>query len=728
MKKYALPFFAWLLPIVIHAQSVDKATIARWEKQAASVTIIRDTWGIAHVYGKSDADAVFGLLYAQCEDDFPRIEMNYIEKLGRLSEVNGEKDIYNDLLIRLIIDTAAAKQDYAKAPAWMKPLLQAFADAINYYLYRHPEVHPALLKKFEPWFPLLWTDGSIGAIDVAEMTTQDLKIFYGNRNLVMQEKPKEIDPQPGGSNGFAFAPSITASGNAMLYINPHTTFYFRPEISMQSEEGLHVYGAVTWGQFFIYQGFNEHCGWMHTSSYSDVADTYLEKVSKNNAGEWEYTYEKQQRKLTTKNIVIYYNKNGVLQSENFTGYYTHHGPVMGEKDGKWISVKANNRDIKGLIQSWQRTKSTDLASFTASMSLLANTSNNTVYADDKGNIAYWHGNFMPKRNPAYNWQKPVDGTIAATEWQGLHSLNELIFIKNPVNGWIQNCNSSPFTAAGINSPAKEKFPKYMAPNGDNFRGIRAVQVLPTENSYTLDKVIKAGYDTYLTAFDLLIPALDKAWRSGDTSEYMLRGAMQTLMGWNRFAAENSVGTTLAIEWGQKLWPIILKGNGDPEEDPDVVEKTKRFCATATREQLIAPLQVTLSELMRKFGTWEKPWGEVNRFQRLSGKIQESFDDNQASLPCGLAASTWGCLPSFISRSYPNTRLRYGSSGNSFVCAVEFGKKVSARSLLAGGVNGIPNSPYFNNLGLAYTKGQFKEVWFYKEDVMKHAVKTYQPGQ
>ena len=729
MKKYALPLIAWLLPTLIQAQSFDKATIARWEKQAAGVTIVRDTWGIAHVYGKTDADAVFGLLYAQCEDDFARVEMNYVEKLGRLAELNGEKDVYNDLLIRLIIDTAAAKSDYTKAPAWMKPLLQAFADGINYYLYRHPEVKPALLQKFEPWFPLLWTDGSIGAIDIAEMTVKDIKQFYGNRNLVMQEKPKEVDPQPGGSNGFAFAPSITENGNAILYINPHTTFYFRPEISMQSEAGLHVYGAVTWGQFFIYQGFNEHCGWMHTSSYSDVADTYLEKVSKNNQNEWVYEYEKTQRKINTKNITIYYNKNGVLQSENFTGYYTHHGPVMGEKDGKWISVKANNRDIKGLIQSWQRTKSTDLASFTASMSLLANTSNNTVYADDKGNIAYWHGNYMPKRNPAFNWQKPVDGSIAATEWQGLHPLNELINIKNPANGWIQNCNSSPFTAAGPTySPQKEKFPKYMAPNGDNFRGIRAVQILSKEKKYTLPKVIQTGYDTYLTAFDELIPALERVWKNGDTSEYMLRGAMQTLISWNRTAGEQSIGTTLAIEWAQKLWPVILKGNGDPEEDPDVVEKTIRFCATANREQLIAPLQVTIAELMRKFGTWEKPWGEVNRFQRISGKIQDSFDDNQPSFPCGLAASTWGCLPSFISRPYSNTRLRYGSSGNSFVCAVEFGKKVTARSLLAGGVNGNPASPYFNNQGLVYTKGQFKEVWFYKDDVIKNAANTYHPGE
>jgi acyl-homoserine lactone acylase PvdQ len=185
---------------------------------------------------------------------------------------------------------------------------------------------------------------------------------------------------------------------------------------------------------------------------------------------------------------------------------------------------------------------------------------------------------------------------------------------------------------------------------------------------------------------------------------------------------------VAIEWAQKLWSVILKGNGDPEEDPDVVEKTKRFCEKADPAQLLVPLRSTIAELMRKFGTWEKPWGEVNRFQRSTGNIRESFDDNQPSIPCGFAASTWGSLPSYVSRSYPNTRLRYGNSGNSFVCAVEFGKKVKARSVLAGGVNGVPSSPYFNNQGEMYTKGQFKEVLFYKEDILNNAVKQYQPGK
>jgi len=245
------------------SQNTTPKEVERLKKLAQQVTIIRDNWGIAHVYGKTDADAVFGMLYAQCEDDFKRVEMNYIEKLGRLSEIKGQAVLYNDLEIKLLIDTEEAKSDYKKAAPWLKKLLNSYADGINFYLHNHPEVKPALLTHFEPWFPLLWTDGSIGAISTAGLSTGELKAFYsGNTDKVAYiEREKDVQT---GSNGFAIAPSKTASGNAILYINPHTTFYFRPEIQMSSEEGLNAYGAVTWGQFFIYQGFNESCGWMHT--------------------------------------------------------------------------------------------------------------------------------------------------------------------------------------------------------------------------------------------------------------------------------------------------------------------------------------------------------------------------------------------------------------------------------------------------------------------------------
>jgi acyl-homoserine-lactone acylase len=723
-------FAVCILPLQLLAQPFSAGEIKAWEQQAKQVNIIRDNWGIPHVYGKSDADAVFGLLYAQCEDDFKRVEMNYVEKLGRLSEINGEKDIHNDLLIRMLIDSSDAIKDYQQSPPWLKKLLNAYADGINYYLFKHPNVKPALLTRFQPWYPMLWTDGSIGAIDIADVTVNDLKnIFPLGTPTTAAVVPKEVDPLPGGSNGFAIAPKKTASGNAILYINPHVTFYFRPEVSMQSEEGLHAYGAVTWGQFFIYQGFNEHCGWMHTSSYSDVADSYTEKIVSKD-GKLFYEYDKQLKPVTEKIIRINYLSNGKIISRNFLTHNTHHGPIMKRTaNGDWISVRANNRDVKGLIQSWQRTKANNLNEFTKTMELLANTSNNTVYADDKGNIAYWHGNFMPKRDSKYDWSKSVDGSTSATEWNGLHTLSELIQVKNPATGFIQNCNSTPFTVSGSSSPAKEKFPSYMAPNGENFRGINAVNVLSKNDQYDIDKVIASGYDTHLAAFDVLIPALLDAFQKKkyDTLYQPAENAIALLREWDRNSSETSVATTVAIEWAQRIWPIILRGKG-ADDKSDQVDKTKNYAATASPDALLKPLLATMADLTKKFGSWRKPWGEINRYQRLTGELVEKFDDKKPSIPCGFAASTWGCLPSFVSRTYAGTDLRYGYNGNSFICAIEFGKKIKAKSLLAGGESGNVNSKHFGDQASMYTKGKFKDVLFYKDDVLKNVERSYHPGE
>ncbi|HMP29753.1 MAG TPA: penicillin acylase family protein, partial [Saprospiraceae bacterium] len=324
--------FVIYLPFMLLSQGFTKNEIERYKKQSQNVTIIRDNFGVPHIYGKTDADAVFGLLYAQCEDDFKRVELNYIEKLGRKSEIYGEKELYNDLLIKMLIDTTEAKMDYKKAPKWLKKLCEAFADGINYYMYTHPENQSMLIKKFEPWYPFLWTDGSIGAINTSDMSARDLRSFYGQEIAMSFDYHINNDPleeKLTGSNGFAFAPHRTTSGSAILYINPHVTFYFRPEVHMVSEEGLNAYGAVTWGQFFIYQGFNENCGWMHTSSAVDAADTYIEMIRKTDNG-YEYAYNGQWQKIKTKKITIDIVNNNQKQAKTFEALYTHHGPIMGK--------------------------------------------------------------------------------------------------------------------------------------------------------------------------------------------------------------------------------------------------------------------------------------------------------------------------------------------------------------------------------------------------------------
>ncbi len=730
MLKYFIYLALSVIPLSVGSQTPSSAEILRWEKQAARITIIRDHYGVPHIYGKTDADAVFGLLYAQCEDDFPRVEMNYIEKLGRLAEVKGKSELYNDLLIRLQIDSVAAQADFEKCTPEMQKLMRAFADGVNYYLYKHPGTHPALIRRFKSWYPLLWTDGSIGAISTGGLKDEELKNFYSGDPL-SYTTPKEKDEVVTGSNGFAFGPKVTASGHSILYINPHVTFYFRPEVQMISEEGLNAYGAVTWGQFFVYQGFNEHCGWMHTSGYSDVSDLYIEKLAQQN-GKWTYEYDGQKIPVRQKAIRLKYLNNGKLQTKTIEAMFTRHGPIMAKRDGQYLSLKAHNRDRKSLVQSWMRTKAQSFAEFKQTMDLKANTSNNTVYADAEGNIAYWHGNFLPVRDPHLDWSKPVDGSTSKTAWKGLHPVSESVHSYNPPNGWLQNCNSSPFTVAGANSPKKENYPRYMAPDYENFRGVNAVRIFNGVENMTLDKTIEKGYDTYLAAFQVMMPPLVAAFEKnvapGDSLYDRLKEPIAVLKAWDFRCGESSIATALAVEWGQRILPVIMKVNLDDAEAAGQVEKTAYFMKTAKSAELLTPLAAAVAGIEKRAGSWKTTWGDLNRFQRIDDQIDQRFDDAQPSIPVAFTSSTWGMLPSYNSRYYPGTNKRYGVNGNSFICAVEFGKRIKAKSLLAGGESGHVDSPHFKDQAENYAHGKFKDVLFYRADVEKNAERTYRPGE
>lgn len=680
--------------------------------QAKRVTIYRDQWGIPHIYGKTDADAVFGLLYAQCEDDFARVEMNYIEKLGRMSEVKGEKELAYDLYIKLLVDEKEAKEEYKTSPPWLKKLLNAYADGINYYLLKHPEVKPRLITHFEPWFPLLWTDGSIGAISTGDVTEQETAHFYGLSSQVASVKYQNPDEKLTGSNGFAVGPALSTSGNSLLYINPHVTFYFRPEVHVESEEGLSVYGAVTWGQFFIYQGFNPYNGWMHTSSEVDVADAYME-TTRSREGQMEYLLDGKWIPFKTKWIT--------LGTRKIKTYYNHRGPVLAARNGKWISVRSYNRARKSLVQSWLRTKTTGFADFKRVMEMRANTSNNTVYADNKGNIAYWHGNYVPRRNPTLDWGIPQDGSTSKNDWRGLHNLDEIVHSYNPASAWIQNCNSTAFTVAGPSSPLRANYPVYMAPDGENFRDRNAVRLFSKTSKLDLSGLIGLGYDRRLMAFEVLIPSLLEAI----AGEADLQGVANELKKWDYNASETSIAQTIAVRWGLKIMPKMTKTKQFGGET-DVVQNMENYAKTGSREEMRQSLRAVMKELESDFGTWRVAWGNLNRFQRISNQEVLQMDDAQPSIPVPFTSSAWGQLPSYTSRSIQGTKKWYGVNGNSFIAAVEFGPKIKAYSLLAGGQNGSPSSPHFFDQGKMYAEGQFKEVYFYKSDVLKHAVSSYHP--
>jgi len=739
MKKNLLCILL-LLPLFCLAQQpanqarmqLSKADAQRMWNQARSVTITRDRYGVSHIYGRTDADAVFGLMYVQCEENFKGIERNYLYQLGKQTEADGAANLYTDVQLQLIADSADAIKEYNESPQWFKSLMNAFADGINYYLYLHPQVKPLVFKHFEPWYALMFTDGSVSATETGGINLHETAQFYGappveGSGAVYQ--PHTVDniimEKETGSNGFALAPSKTASKHALLYINPHVPFYFRDEVHVVSEQGLNVYGAVTWGQFFVYQGFNQHCGWMHTSSYADVADLYAEKVTKKD-GKWYYQYNDTLRPVITKQLTLKIRKtDSTFDQKTITGYYTHHGPILGSRDGKWLALKANNRSYEALLESWMITKANNFEEYSKAMNLLSNGSNNTVYADDKGNIAFWYGNYMPKRDPKLDWARPVDGTTSATEYKGLHSVDETVHVYNPETGWIENCNSTPFTSSGTSSPDKSKYPAYMAPDGQNYRGVYAMRLLSDAKDVSLDDLIDKGYDHYLSLFDDLIPAMLKSYDMVDDSvKDALAEPVEMLKQWDRRSGIHSIATTLAVEWGTHFLAALPKAQTE-EESTYQAQRVEAMLNSMSPQKQLDLLHESIKSLQKRYGVWKVEWGNINRYQRRPDGT--TFDDKAVSIPVGLVGSQFGQLPSFQSKTM-NTQKRYGYSGNSFIAAVEFGPRIKGKSIITGGQSFDPGSEHFTDQAQGFIDGQFKDILFYKADILKGAEWTYHPGE
>ncbi|PSJ40829.1 penicillin acylase family protein [Allosphingosinicella deserti] len=709
------------------ASSAASSDAPRWRAAAQRVEIIRDDWGIAHITGKTDADTVFGMIYAQAEDDFNRIETNYLVALGRLAEAEGEGAIWQDLRARLYMDPADLQVRWNIAPDWLKQLTRAWADGLNFYLASHPEVRPRAITRFEPWMALSFTEGSIGG-DIERIDLTALEAFYGGRPPALAAAVRANgtqDREPRGSNGFAIAPSNTENGHALLLINPHTSFFFRAEQQVTSGEGLNAYGAATWGQFFIYQGFNAHAGWMHTSSGVDAVDEFLETIEQRPDG-LRYRYGTKSKPVAMVPVTLRYRTvDGSITSRRFETYRTEHGPIVREQDGKWVAFAMMHKPVAALEQSYLRTKAKDYASFLEVAKRKANSSNNTIYADSKGAIAYLHPQFIPVRDVRFDYSKPVDGSDPRTNWRGLHKLDEAPHLLNPANGWIQNTNNWPYSSAGPNSPRPEDFPAYMDEFGENARGVHAVKLLGARKDFTLDRLRDAAFDRWQPGFATLVPTLVAAFDALPPSARKSRLAepIAMLRAWDHRWAAESVPTALAIFWADRLMQDLA---------PEVRARRNQLPASLAERtsaaQKLAALEEALARLQREFGRWQTPWGEINRFQRLTGDIVQPFTDAGPSIAVPFPSAIWGSLASFGAKPYPGTKRWYGTSGNSFVAMVEFGPRIRARAVSAGGESGDPKSPHFNDQAQRYADGNFRTVYFHPDELAGHVARRYRPGE
>ncbi|HEV7138797.1 MAG TPA: penicillin acylase family protein [Steroidobacteraceae bacterium] len=710
------------------AHAAGAGDLVRWERESRNVTIYRDNWGIAHVYGKTDADAVFGMEYAQAEDDFNRVESNYIDALGWRSQAEGQSAIYRDLRDQLFVDREALRAEYGRSPQWLQKLMSAFADGLNYYLYTHPRVRPKVIRHFEPWMALAFSEGSIGGDIEQGVDIPRLAAFYGGQALPAPQAASAALPPPEsqGSNGIAISPSIALDQHALLWINPHTSFYFRSELQMVSEDGLDAYGAVTWGQFFVYQGFNATAGWMHTSSGVQNISWFLETVTRRD-GRYYYRYGDRELPVRTRRIVVRFKTPNGMAEKAFTAYYTQHGPIIARVGNKWESVNLMQHPIGALIQDFTRTKAADYAQFRKTMQLHTNSSNNTVFADAEGNIAYWHSDWIPRRSDAFDWGRPVDGSNPATAFHGLLPLDETPHLLNPPNGWVYNSNNWPWSAAGPYSPQRQAFPQYVERGREETpRGHHALKVLTDGRNWTMASLTAAAFDSYLPAFATMIPVLVKAYDAAPASDPVkqrLARQITVLRAWNYRWGVDSVATSLAVLWGTDIFAHVqarARTMGISPEDY-VVQR-------ATREQLLASLAAASARLAADFGTWQTPWGDINRFQRINDHILPSFDDSRPSIPVPFTSSAWGSLAAFGAHPYPNTRKWYGDVGNSFVAVVEFGPKVRAWAITAGGESGDPAAAHFADQATQYAMGDLRPVYYYRSQLEGHIERQYHPGE
>ena len=678
--------------------------LARAEKLSQDVTIYRDSFGVPHVFGRTDAAAVFGFAYAQAEDNFYRLERNYIYSVGRSAEVYGSSGIRRDQINRALEIPRLAQEEYRRLPPQIRALVDAYADGLNFYLARHPDLTPQLLRKFEPWHPLAFIRYNYyqnGFLFSTGIHGDSVRLARASRGVESST----------GSNGWAINPSRSATGHAMLFINPHLPFFGTGQVyegHVHSDEGWDFTGYTRLGFPLPYVGHNAHLGWVSTDNAADQADSYIETFD-HPTNPQAYRYGSDYRTATVWRDSIRVKTENGMETRILTLRKTHHGPLLGSMNGKPLAVRMAKMEADGWLGEWYAmTRARNLEEFKRAMEPLNMQFGNVMYADREGHTWYLYNGAVPRRKAGLDWTRPVDGSDPSTEWQGYHTMAELPQMTDPATGWMQNCNSSPFLLSSAGNPDSSRFPGYMVTEGDNPRALISRRILAAQQKWTFEEWAAAAFDTRVVMADSLLPELLQAFKtSPDTASPGLRAAIDTLTRWNRRADTMSVATTLFVVWRD------IMGNGRDSLSPG--EKLNR-------------LRRAQDVLQNRFGRWTVAWGEVNRLQRTNEATGETFSDARPSVGIPGVSGADGAVYTFYANDVPGQKARYGAAGASYVSVVEFAPQVRALTLHTFGASGDPKSPHYFDQAPLYAAGRFKPGWFTLAEVRANAERTYRPGE
>ena len=683
---------------------------------AESVTIKRDQWGVPHVYGATDAGVVFGFVYAQAEDNFWQIEDTMIQAIGRYAEVMGESAVGSDYLNRAPQVVEISKREWQDLAPATKALTEAAAAGLNQYL-KDSGHQPRLIEKFEPWHFLAHSRYSTYQLFVfnrARIAREEIAGLSAMQQLAASQisaaqllagslapaaKSAVADAQAhAGSNTWAIAPHRSASGKAMLFINPHQP-YFGPgqwyEGHLHSQEGLHFSGAGFFGSPMPTIGHNEHLGWSHTVNEPDIVDVYRLEVD-DLAKPRQYQYDSQERPIRTWQDSLKVKTESGFETRSFNFYASHHGPVVAARDGELLAVRMAMFEEGGQLQQrYDMLRATNLTEFKAAMGQLATPMFNTMYADVHGDIYYAYYGAVPRRDASFDWSKPVAGNTAATEWQGYHPLEELPTYTNPATGYLQNCNATPFLATGgSDNLQREDFPSYMVTEDDNNRSRMSRILLSSQEKFSYADLEKLTWDTRVLEVETTLPVLRQEIEARDLAEAqadLLAGPLKLLEQWDGIATVDSEATTLYF-----FYRLQQRQLGTP--DP------------------VYAFTNAVGYMQKVYGSWRVAWGDVNRLQRRHTSGATGFDDEAESLPiAGGPGNPFGTIFNFYARPQPGQQKMYGVAGHSFVGLVEFDSPLKASSLLVFGANSDPDSAHYFDQSRLFAKQKYKPAWFTPEE-------------
>ncbi len=701
-------------PLLVRAADLDQI--------AKSVTIYRDNYGVPHIYGPTDAACAFGYMYAQAEDNFWQIEDSYIRSLGRASEVYGDKTLADDELVRALEIPQLAQAEYAQLPARTKALVQGATDGLNYFLAHNTQVKPRLLTHFEPWYGLAFNRYALYFQFIyrrSGLRTEDIKAVTepdsGTKSRAAQDpaavtaEDYRIAAETQGSNMWAISPAKSVDGHALLFINPHQPFFGTGqwyEGHLHSDEGWDMSGASFFGSPLPTIGHNEFLGWSHTVNAPDIVDVWEEAFDKP-GDPLAYRYDGAYRRASEWSDTIKIKTDAGITERKFTFRKTLHGPIVGKRDGKWVSVKMARFEEGGQLDEWYNmSRARNLDEFKGAMSATAVPMFNAVYADRQGNIFYVYNGAVPRRSPKFDWSKPVDGSTSETEWHGYHAFNELPQVTNPKSGFVQNCNSTPFLTTIFENPDAGQFPKYMVGEGDTARARISRRILWNQDKFTFDEWARAGFNTYVIQAEGELAELAKAWEKSPSAK--AAEAYADLENWDHVSRTTSVPMTLFMLWHEKQYGTAVIRAGK-KQDP------------------VQALEQVMDDLTGTFGTWRVAWGDINRLERRQSGGEEPFRDDVKSLPVAGAPGDVGIVFNFYARPEKDQKRRYGVAGHSFISVVDFGPDVQARSILVFGENSDPGSAHYFDQSELYARQLFKPAYFTLAEIKAHAEKTYHPG-